>query len=308
MAQSYDCETGGKRAHYACTVCGLCFHDEEGLVTVTEQQLALAPGKHVWSEWETTVAATTEAEGQESRTCSICHKTETRKIDKLAPAPLPIEDQKPYEGKKDSWKSGESVQTDDPKGAYVIETVEKDAAGNVVVCVTYKKAASDLNATEIVIPDEVTLADGTKAKVTKIEKNAFAGNKKITKVTIGKYIEVIGANAFKGCSALKTVTFKGNALTTMEAGVFAGCKKLTKFTITAKVTTIGKKAFYGCSSLKKLIIKSKKLTKNRTGKAAFKGTHKKISVKLPKGLKKKQKTAYKALLKKGNLPKTAKVK
>ena len=40
-------------------------------------------GKSAWSAWKTTTAATCEKDGKESRTCSICNKTETRTIAKL---------------------------------------------------------------------------------------------------------------------------------------------------------------------------------------------------------------------------------
>ncbi len=40
---------------------------------------------HEWSEWETVKEPTTEAEGEETRTCSVCGKTETRTVEKLQP-------------------------------------------------------------------------------------------------------------------------------------------------------------------------------------------------------------------------------
>ena len=174
--------------------------------------------------------------------------------------------------------------------------------------VSYQKPAADNDLTEITIPDEVTLPDGTKARVVEISKGAYAGNTKITKIIIGKYVKIIQNNAFKGCTALTTVTFKGNALTTIKAGAFMNCKKLKKFTITKKVTTIGKNAFKGCVKLKTITIKSKLLTKKKTGKNAFSGIYKTATFKQPSGLSKKKKTEYKALLKKANIPAKAKIK
>ncbi len=43
---------------------------------------------HNYSDWTTTKEPTTEAEGQQTRTCSRCGETETRSVDKL-PAPEP---------------------------------------------------------------------------------------------------------------------------------------------------------------------------------------------------------------------------
>lgn len=49
--------------------------------------MLLAAG-HTFGEWETVKPATEEAEGSEQRACSVCGKTETRVIPKLAPQPV----------------------------------------------------------------------------------------------------------------------------------------------------------------------------------------------------------------------------
>ena len=49
--------------------------------TFNEKTLPLAA--HTWSEWTVVKEATTTAEGQEKRTCSVCDKVETRAIEKL---------------------------------------------------------------------------------------------------------------------------------------------------------------------------------------------------------------------------------
>ena len=55
-----------------CSECGETFN---------EKTLPLAA--HTWSEWTVVKEATTTAEGQEKRTCSVCDKVETRAIEKL---------------------------------------------------------------------------------------------------------------------------------------------------------------------------------------------------------------------------------
>ena len=55
-----------------CSECGETFN---------EKTLPLAA--HTWGEWTVVKEATTTAEGQEKRTCSICDKVETRVIEKL---------------------------------------------------------------------------------------------------------------------------------------------------------------------------------------------------------------------------------
>ena len=55
-----------------CSECGETFN---------EKTLPLAA--HTWGEWTVVKEATTTAEGQEKRTCSVCDKVETRAIEKL---------------------------------------------------------------------------------------------------------------------------------------------------------------------------------------------------------------------------------
>ena len=128
------------------------------------------------------------------------------------------------------------------------------------------------------IPATVT-NDDIFYKVTGIATKAFKGNKKATKVIIGKNIKSIGASAFEKC------------------------KKLTNVTIGKNVQTIGKKAFYGSKKLKKITIKTSKLTNKTVGKQAFKGIHKNASMKVPK----KKLKAYKSMLKKKGIGKTVKI-
>lgn len=91
-------------------------------------------------------------------------------------------------------------------------------------------------------------------------------------------------------------------VTSIAPNAFKNCKKLKKATIGANIRTIGKKAFFGCKSLKTVTVKSKSLTK--IGGKAFKGILKNAKVKVPKAKLK----AYKKLLKKAGLAKSAKVK
>ncbi len=152
------------------------------------------------------------------------------------------------------------------------------------------------------IPDTVTVGRTT-FPVTKIADNAFKGQKKLTKVTIGANIKEIGRNAFANCAKLKTVSGGAN-VEIIGDQAFSGCKALKKFTIGAKVVKIGKKAFYKCSALKKITIRSKLLTKDTVGSSAFKGIYKTATIKVPKAVKKDY---SKWLLKKG-VKKTMKIK
>ena len=79
------------------------------------------------------------------------------------------------------------------------------------------------------------------------------------------------------------VTYK---VTSIGAKAFNGNKKLTKITVGTNIKRISNNAFYKCKSLKMVNIKSMLLTKKTANKKAFKGTNKKMVIKVPKKVKK----------------------
>ena len=81
-----------------------------------------------------------------------------------------------------------------------------------VTCVSARK-----NIKEIVIPASVQISS-RKYNVTAIAKNAFSGNKKLTKITVGKNIISIGKNAFRNCKNLKKIVIKTKKLTAKKVG------------------------------------------------------------------------------------------
>ncbi len=96
------------------------------------------------------------------------------------------------------------------------------------------------------------------------------------------------------------ITYK---VTTVADKALAGNKKVKKVVLGVNVTSIGKNAFANCKNLKKIEVKSIQWNKKSVGKNAFKGTGKKLVVKVPK----KMASAYKKYIKgKGN--KTVRVK
>ena len=80
--------------------------------------------------------------------------------------------------------------------------------------------------TTVVIPATVEL-DGVTYKVTGIAKNAFKGNNKIKKITIGKNVSEIGKRAFYKCKKLKNIVIKTRTLTKSSIGsqAFKGTPK-----------------------------------------------------------------------------------
>lgn len=124
------------------------------------------------------------------------------------------------------------------------------------------------------------------------------------KVTGKDTVTVVGFDTPKtSLSIPAAVTLEGYAynVTAINAKAFKG-DNIKSLTIGANVQTIGKNAFQGCTSLKKITIKSTVI--KSIGKAAFKKTSSKATVKVPKAKKK----AYKKMLTKAGLSKKAKVK
>lgn len=125
----------------------------------------------------------------------------------------------------------------------------------------------------ITIPDSVTI-DGIVYNVTKVSSNAFAGNKKLKKIVLGKNVTCIEKNAFKNCIKLKTVK----------------C-------VSTQLNKIGDNAFANCKKLNKIYLSTNKLTAKSVGKNIFKNTSNKLVIKTSKANRKFYKKIFK---KKGN--------
>ncbi|MBQ6018071.1 MAG: InlB B-repeat-containing protein [Clostridiales bacterium] len=83
-AKAASCTEDGNHAYYECSVCGDWFEDATGAVKITDYNDVIIDALgHDWGEWVQAKAPTTTEEGEETRTCSRCHETETRSIPKL---------------------------------------------------------------------------------------------------------------------------------------------------------------------------------------------------------------------------------
>lgn len=187
---------------------------------------------HSWDAGVVTKAATALEAGVKQHRCSVCKNTKTSVIAKLA---MP--------------KKGKTYTSDNALAKYKVTKAAKKNGTVEYVMPINKKAK------KVEVPASVKI-HGVTYKVTSIAKNAFAKNKKITTLTIGKNVKKIGT-----------------------------------------------KAFYKCSKLKKITIKTTKLTSKTVGKNAFKGIHKKATIKVPK----KKLNAYKKVLKKRGVGTIAKI-
>lgn len=221
--------------------------------TITEDSGKDGYAAHTEDKGTVTTAPTVTSTGVKTYKCSVCGYTmRTETLPKAAQ-----ENQKPAAKNTTLTAAAQNCQL----------KVTSSSATNPTV--TYMKSTNN-NAATITVPATITV-NGVAYKVTGIAANAFANNKKITKVTIGKNVTSIGKNAFKNCKKLKTVTINSTVL-----------------------KTIGANAFYGDKSLKTITLKSTMLTSKSVGKNALKGTNKGLTIKAPK----KKVAAYKKFFKK----------
>ena len=159
--------------------------------------------KHTFGKWKVTKKATYTAKGVKNRTCSTCGYTEKASVAKL------------------KIKSGAVLSN--KTGTYKVLKGLKSAA----FVSPAKKTVKTLN-----IPATVKLA-GKTFKVTKIQAKACYGYKKLTKVTIGTNVKVIGKQAFGNCRSLKTIRINSKMLTAKNTGskAFQGISSKAEITV-----------------------------------------------------------------------------
>ncbi len=162
-----------------------------------------------------------------------------------------------------NYNYGDQSPTD---SAYVLPKVPAAGSTRTIKGVTYKVTKSDKSKGTVsvvkhkkktascTIPQTIKWNSYT-FQVTEVSSSAFANEKKLKKVIIGKNITKIGKNAFRGCQNLKTIDIRSQQLKTNSIGKNAFAKGNTDPQV--KVPA-GKKGTY-----KKLLIKSG-ISKNLT--------------------------------------------
>lgn len=85
----------------------------------------------------------------------------------------------------------------------------------------------------IVIPDRVSV-DGCYYQVTEIKSSAFAGNKKLCQVVLGKNIQKIGEKAFYGNRNLKRIVIKAQNIKSIGKNAWKGIAKQCRLEFGAK--------------------------------------------------------------------------
>lgn len=134
---------------------------------------------------------------------------------------------------------------------YKVTSTSKKAAAVTVVGHAKGKAATGSAS----VPATVKIA-GQKFKVTAVGASAFK-NTKLTSVTIGKNVTAIGKNAFAGSKKLVKVTVKSKALKSVGKGAFKGVNKKAKFKVPASKVKAYKKIFNSKAGVKKSMKVSK---------------------------------------------------
>ncbi|MBQ7323592.1 MAG: leucine-rich repeat domain-containing protein, partial [Clostridia bacterium] len=225
-------------------------------LTCQEMEWKLVSHTHNWNI--VTTAPTCQAQGFDTKTCTICGVME---IDN-------------YVGKIDHvWANEYSF--DNSYHWIDCDTCEEikakaehtpDETGACTVCEAL------VGATEGVVY-EISL-DGTYAEVigyqgttkkiriaetyqglpvTTIYEKAFYQNKTITSVVIPDNVTAIGNWAFANCDSLTSVVIP-DSVTSIGSYAFYDCDGLTSVVIGDSVTSIGDNAFYDCSSLASVVI------------------------------------------------------
>ncbi len=95
------------------------------------------------------------------------------------------------------------------------------------------------------VSGDITVPDG----ITEIGANAFKGNTAITSVKLPDSVTTIGNQAFGNCTNLKTVNLPSK-LESIGNYAFSGCTSLEMVTIPSGVKKIGTEAFSNCSGMK----------------------------------------------------------
>lgn len=98
----------------------------------------------------------------------------------------------------------------------------------------------------------VTIPDTYEGKpVTIIAQNAFVKNAtKVRNVVVGKNVEVIETNAFKGCKNIETFKFaEGSKIKTIKATAVEAGPSFYNVIIPASIEVIETEAFFGCDNV-----------------------------------------------------------
>ena len=272
-----------------------CLKCEKKISTGTE----IAKKPHTWNAGKVTTAPQCEKEGVKTYTCTKCGATKTEAVEATGHQHTEIRNAKEatcketgYTGDTYCLKCEKKIST----GIEIPAKVHSWGTGKITKPASYTKTGIKTYTCKIC---------GTKRTeaINKIPMPrvgtvyTIAGNQyRITK--IGAEVSLIKTNA-KAKSINIPATIKANGITykvtTIAAKAFKQNKKLQSVTVGANVKSISNNAFFKCLSLKTVNLKTVLLTSKTASKKAFKGTNKKLVIKVPKKVKKSYKKIFKGL-------------
>lgn len=196
-------------------------------------------------------------------------------------------------------------------GAVRILTISEDGTVSKKYTIQGKVATTPPGGDDVKPPVDVTpkppvtepvLKKGVTKTVNNVQYKVLSASKK-----------TVAAAKLKSKKATKitipaTVTINGVSckVTEISSSAFKGASSLKSITIGKNVTTIGKNAFQNCKKLNKVTFKGTAVKTIKPG--AFKNTNKKITVNVPKSMKKNKKNSLKKKLTNTGMSKNVKVK
>lgn len=207
---------------------------------------------HIWDEGVVTKATTCTEKGIRTYTCSVCEST---KIEEIPPT---------GHGTKITKFAKEATYTQE---GYTGDIYCQDCGtlleeGKVLAKLEQPK--------QTVTPGEM-IGDKASNGVYKV-------------LADGRSVEFVRQMVqSKAVKIPDTVSINGTiyAVTGISANAFKNNQLLRTTVIGRNVRRIGKQAFYNCKNLRTITIRTSMLTKKNIGTKAFKGTYKKIKVKVP---------------------------
>ena len=91
-------------------------------------------------------------------------------------------------------------------------------------------------------------------RVVGIAEGAFQNNTSIRKIILPNTIESIGADAFRGCTALVEINLPEESVSSIGTYAFADCASLVNITIPSKIEALPEGIFQGCTSLTQITL------------------------------------------------------
>ena len=278
---------------------------DEGTATITatsgtlSKTITIKVTGHAWGEGQVTTAPECEKEGVRTYTCTVCGKTKTDPIAATGHEKTEVRGAKEatcteegYTGDSYCVKCGKKLST----GTKIEKKAHSWDKGTITTAPTYKKAGIKTYTCKVCGAKKTeTISKLALPKTGTVY--TIAGNQyKITKA--GAEVSLIKTSVTaKTVTIPATISVKGLTykVTTIGAKAFKQNKKLNTVTIGVNVRSISNNAFFKCPSLKTTNIKTVLLTNKTASKKAFKGTNKKLVIKVPKKVKKTYQKIFKGI-------------